>query len=90
MVRDEPPVLEWKEHSRAPDSEARDQGTSHFHSLTSISATGGSLHFSAPWIPSPKLGCIIYLWAEGHLRRLLICCSPNCLSIVSESGLGVN
>lgn len=59
-------MLEWKEHPRAPDSEARDEGTSHFHSTASISAMGGAFHFSAPWIPFSKLGDSIYLWAEDY------------------------
>lgn len=69
-------MLEWREHHRAPGSDARHQSTSHFDSTTSISAMFWSFHFSAPWVPSPKLGHIISLWAgatRGFLRYLLIC-----------------
>ena len=66
-------MLDWKEHPRAPDSEARDEGTSHFHSTATISAMGGAFHFSAPWIPFSKLGDSIYLWAEEGQGSLVGC-----------------
>lgn len=64
-------MLEWREHHRAPGSDARHQSTSHFGSTTSISAMFGSFHFSAPWVSSPKLGHIISLWA-GATRAFLM------------------
>lgn len=69
-------MLEWREHHRAPGSDARPQSTSHFGSTTSISAMFGSFHLSAPWVPSPKLGHIISLRAGAtrvFLGYLLTC-----------------
>lgn len=65
-------VLEWEEHHRAPASEAGDQSTSHFGFTTSISTMFGSFQFSAPWVPSPKLGHVIYLWTGGSQSLFVV------------------